>query len=322
MATYDSSITRTETGSGTGTLIPDAERMEILKGVQAQSVVLSRGRRVNLSTKIERQPVLSALPEAYWVNGDTGQKQTTKAEWDSKVLTAEELAVIVPVPDAVRDDAAYDIFGEIRPLLVEAIATKLDAAVLFGTDAPASYEDSIVEASLAAGNTVTKGTSAIDVGEDINQVMAKVEADGFNVNGFAARTRFKAELRGLRDGNDALLFSPALTAGTPSTLYGEPVTFGSDATGVWIDEGVDLIGGDWSKLAVGVRQDITFKLFTEGVISDDSGNVVLNLMQQDSSALRVVARYAFTVANPINRLNQDATSRYPFAYLDDGADVS
>lgn len=321
MADYDQSITRTETGTGTGTLIPDAERKEILKGVQAQSVVLNRGRRVNLSTKIERQPVLSALPEAYWVNGDTGLKKTTKAEWDSKVLTAEELAVIVPVPDAVSADAAYDIFGEVRPLLVEAIAAKLDAAVLFGTDAPASYESSLAEGALAASNTVTKGTE-VDVAEDINQVMAKVEADGYNVNGFAARTRFKAQLRGLRDGNDALLFSPALTAGTPSTLYGEPVEFGSDATGVWVDQGVDLFAGDWSKLVVGVRQDITFKLFEEGVISDDSGNVVLNLMQQDSKALRVVARYAFTVANPISRLNEDSASRYPFAYLGDGSDVS
>lgn len=322
MATYNTSIGRTETGTGVGTLVPDAERKEILQGIAAESVVMRRARRVNMSTKVERQPVLSALPEAYWVNGDTGMKQTTKQAWESKYLTAEELAVIIPVPDALRDDAAYDIFAEIRPRLVEAIAAKLDAAVLFGTEAPASYEDSIKEAALAAGNVVTKGTSAIDFAEDINQVMGKVEADGFNVNGFAARTRLKAKLRGLRDTQHELLFSPSLTAGTPSTLYGEPIDFGSDATGVWVDKNVDLFAGDWNNLVVGVRQDITYKLFTEGVVSDDSGNVVLNLMQQDSSALRVVARYAFTVANPINRLNTSAASRYPFAYLDDGTDVS
>jgi HK97 family phage major capsid protein len=310
---YDQSITRTETGTGTGSLIPDAERNEILKGVQASSIALQLGRRVNLSTKVERQPVLSALPEAYWVDGDTGLKDTTKAEWDSKLLTAEELAVIVPVPDAVRDDAAYDIFAEIRPLLVEAIAVKLDAAVLFGTDAPTSYEDSIVEGALAAGNVETKGTNSPDLAEDINQVMAHVEADGFMVNGFAARTRLKAQFRGLRDQNDNLLFSPSLTAGTPSSLYGENVVFGADALGNWIDEGVDLIAGDWSKLVVGVRQDITFKLFTEGVISDSSGNVVLNLMQQDSKALRVVARYAYTIANPIA---SSGVTRFPFFALE------
>lgn len=321
MSAYDQSVTRTETGTGAGTLIPDAERREILKGLTASSAVLQLARKVNMSTKVERQPVLSALPEAYWVNGDTGLKKTTKAEWESKYLTAEELAVIVPVPDAVVDDAAYDIFAEVRPLLVEALAIKLDQAVLFGTDAPASYENSVVEGALAAGNVEVKGSNSPDLAEDVNQTLAKVEADGFVPNGYAARARLKAQLRGLRDQNDNLLFQPSLTSGTPATLYGDPIVY-SDANGAWIDEGVDLITGDWSKLVVGIRQDITFKLFTEGVISDDSGNVVLNLMQQDSKALRVVARYAFTVANPISRVNENEATRYPFAYLDDGSDVS
>lgn len=321
MATYNTSIGRTETGTGAGSLIPDAERREILKDVTAASTVLQLGRRVNMSTKVERQPVLSALPSAYWVSGDTGLKQTTKAEWDSKYLTAEELAVIVPVPEAVIDDSSYDIFGEVRPLLAEAIAEALDAAVLFGTNAPASYEDSVVEAALAHGNVETKGTNSPDIAEDINQVMAHVEADDYNVTAFAARNRFKSQLRGLRDQNDNPIFSPSLTAGTPATLYGEPIIY-SDNNAAWIDEGVDLIAGDWSKLVIAVRQDLTYKLFTEGVVSDDSGNVVLNLMQQDSVALRVVARYAFTVANPINRHNQVVDGRYPFAYLDDSTDVS
>ncbi|HET7588604.1 MAG TPA: phage major capsid protein [Solirubrobacterales bacterium] len=321
MATYNASIGRTETGTGIGSLIPDAERKEILKGVEAKSVVLNRARKITMSTKVERQPVLSALPKAYWVNGDTGHKQTTKAEWKNKFLTAEELAVIVPVPDAVRDDAAYDIFGEVKPLLVEAIAAAFDAAVLFGTEAPATYEESLAETAKAAGNFVVQGTN-VDIAEDINQVMAKVEDDGFTVNGFAARSRMKSKLRGLRDKNNQLLFNPGLVAGTPNELYGEPVEFDADQNGVWVDEGVNLFAGDWAKLVAGIRQDLTFQMFTEGVISDDDGKVVLNLMQDDSSALRVVARYAFTVANPISRRAPVEAGRYPFAYLDDGSEVS
>lgn len=314
MATYNAITTRTETGTGTGTLVPDAERREILKGMIAASAVLQLGRRVNMSTKVERQPVLSALPQAYWVNGDTGLKETTKAEWESKYLTAEELAVILPVPEALINDAAYDIFAELRPLIVEALGVKLDQAVLFGTDAPASYENSIHEAAVAAGNEHDVDDTG-DLAEDVNQTMALVEEDGFEVNGFAARTRLKSRLRGLRTNDGALLFQPSLQAGLLGTLYGEQIVY-SDANGAWRAEGVDLIAGDWSKLVVGVRQDITFKLFTEGVVSDGSGNVVLNLMQQDSVALRVVARYAFTVANPINRMNQVEANRYPFAVLE------
>jgi len=50
---------------------------------------------------------------------------------------------------------------------------------------------------------------------------------------------------------------------------------------------------------VGTRQDVTYRVFTEGVISDDSGNVALNLMQQGSVALRAVMRCSWAVADPV-----------------------
>jgi hypothetical protein len=71
----------------------------------------------------------------------------------------------------------------------------------------------------------------------------------------------------------------------------------------------ELIAGDRSMAILGVRSDISFKIFTEGVISDDSGNVVLNLMQQDAVAMRVVARFGFAVAAPAT-LN-DGRERLP-----------
>jgi HK97 family phage major capsid protein len=313
-------IDRTDAGA----LIPEKERNEILKGLPAASAALSLGRKVSMSTKRERTPVLSALPEAYWLSSDTGLKQTTQAQWENKYLEAEEMAVIVPIPDAVADDSMIDIFGEVRPLLVEAIGAKFDAAVLFDVDNPFD-EDAIVTGATAAGNVVERGSvdwtsGKSDIGSDIGGeggLMNLVEEDGFNVNGFAARTRIKSRLRGLRDENGDVIFQPSLTTGTPASLYGEPVIYG-DQNGAW-DTDVDVIGGDWSKLVVGIRQDITFKIFSEGVISDNSGNVVLNLMQQDSKALRVVVRYGYAVANPINRQNRVEDDRYPFAVLGDFA---
>lgn len=301
----------------TDALIPETIRSEIIKGLPAASAALTLMKTVQMSTKKERQPVLSALPNAYWVNGDTGLKQTTKAEWENQYLEAEELAVLVPIPDAVREDAEFDIWGELKPSIVEALGLKIDEATIFDEDSPASFPDAIITAATAAGNAVPResiGDLAADIGDE-GGVMNHVEEDGFAVTGFAARTRLKSALRGLRDKNGALLFQPSLQAGTPATLYDEPIVY-PDGNGAWEETGVDLVAGDWSKAIIGIRKDITFRVFEDGVISDEEGKVILNLMQQDSAVLRVVMRLGFVVANPINRKNPDAESRYPFAVLD------
>lgn len=308
---YDSLTGRTEADA----LIPVERVREIIKALPTQSAAMQLFRTVNMSSKVRSQPVLSSKAMAYWVNGDTGHKQTTALEWANKQMVAEELAVILPIPEAVVDDAEYDIIGEALPELIEAFGILLDQAVLFGTSKPASWSDpSIVEGAVAAGNSVEFGTSAVDFVDDINEVMATVEDDGFDVNGFAARRRIRSRLRGLRDGNNALLFNPSMQAGTPSTLYGEPLAYVSN--GAWDNTAAELIAGDFTKAIIGIRQDFTYKVFTEGVITDPSdGTVTLNLMQQDSIALRAVMRVGYAVANPLTRGNETEADRFPFGVL-------
>jgi hypothetical protein len=143
-------------------------------------VALTSFRRATMSRAQQRLPVLSVLPVAYWVDGDTGLKQTTEQNWANKYLDARELAVIVPIPQAVLDDVDFDIWGEVRPRLVEAFGVKIDAAALFGTDSPSGWPDSIVEAAVAAGNVVEVGESTGDIAADVNLVMGNVEEDGFD----------------------------------------------------------------------------------------------------------------------------------------------
>ena len=118
------------TGSGTSitrndaeALIPVQESHEIIQGVVEQSAVLQRGRRLADMTAAQyRMPVLDMLPMAYFVNGEgsSARKKLTTMAWDKKVIYAEEIAVIVPISEAVLVDAVYDIWGEVRPRLVEA----------------------------------------------------------------------------------------------------------------------------------------------------------------------------------------------------------
>lgn len=295
-------------------LIPEDVSREIIQNVADQSATLRFFRHVNMSTAQARMPVLASLPTAYFVSGDTGVKQTTEMAWKNKYLNVEEIACIVPIPEAVLDDSDYDLWGEIRPRVEEAVGRTLDAAVFFGVNKPASWPTNVVAAATAAGNTYTRGTNAAAVGgiaEDINQLMTLVEADGYDVSGHVTLRRYRGRLRSARDTTGQKL----LDVGTNS-IEGAPLMYAMP--GLWPAPGTgaaEFITGDWSQGIVGVRQDITWKLLDQAVITDNSGVIQYNLAQQDMVAMRVVARFAFEVPNPINYDQVSETARYPFAVL-------
>ncbi len=301
--------------AGSEALIPVEVSNEIIKEIPTTSKLLPLMRRLpNMSSKQKTLPVQNALPEAYFLSGDMAQKQTTKAEWEKLTLTAEELAVIIPIPEAVLDDSAFDIWTEISPQIVEALGIAIDGAILFGTNKPSSWPTSIYDGAVAKNQVYTIGT-ADDVAADIigvDGLMSMVENSGFVVNGFVADASFEAHLRNLRDKNGNLLYSSSLLSTTPSNLVGRPIEY--DNSGVFDTSKALMICGDFSKAVYSIRQDVTYKVLSEAVIQDTEGNIVYNLAQQDMVALRVVMRLGVQIANPVTRRN--GTNGYPFAVLE------
>lgn len=298
-----------ERGSPSDPLIPENVSAQLVnEDVPKASVTLTRARRVPLSSKKARQPVLSALPSAYWVGGDTGLKQTTKAQWENVFIEAEELAAIVAIPDAYFDDASIPLWDQIRPLLAEAIGQAVDLAALFGVQTPVTWPTAVIPEAISRGNVITEGTGD-DIGQDVALLGEELAAQGYAINGFASRPGLQWKLIGLRNEQGTPIYTPSLSAGAPAGLYGYPLN--EVLNGAWDPDEATILAADWSKFVVGVRQDITFKIFEEGVISDDDGKVILNLMQQDSKAMRVVFRVGFQVANTINRVQGDEELRYP-----------
>ncbi len=70
-------------------LLPEQTINEIIQTAPESSVILSRARKVQMSSKKAKQPVLSSLPDAYWLDGDTGLKQTTDASWKGTNVKAD-----------------------------------------------------------------------------------------------------------------------------------------------------------------------------------------------------------------------------------------
>lgn len=294
-------------------LIPEPVTREIIQGVTEGSAVLQMGRRLpNMTSKTQTMNVLDMLPTAYFVNGDTGMKQTTKMKWDKKKIYAEEIAVIVPIPEAVLDDADYDIWGEVRPRLVEAFGKVIDGAILFGTNKPTSWRDSVLETCTKAGSVVAATPYIYDDLLAEGGVIAKVEESGYLVNGIMSAIQMRAKLRGLKDLNGNPIFKTDMQGATPYALDGAPMYF--PRNGAFDTAKALMFAGDWSELVFSIRQDITFKIFDQGVVQDPSDNsIVYNLMQNDMVALRAVMRLGWEIPNPKTAYNDTLSKYCPFA---------
>lgn len=278
---------------------------EIIQGVTTGSKILPLMTELPRMTKSkEKLPVLSLLPEAYWVSGDTGLKGTTRLAWENKYIYAEEIAVVVPIPVNVLNDSDYDIIGQAKPRIIDAIYKKVDEAIITGKDKPAQFREGLIPTIINVGNVVVPASTTVF--EQISSAMGKVEEDGFDVNGILGGVNLKKAFRdGLRD-----------TTGQPlanSEVTELPRQYVNN--GAW-DNTVSFIVGDFKQAVYSIRNDIEFKLFDSGVITDSSGNIIYNLMQQDMVALRVTFRMGWEVPNPINALDSSEETRFPFALVE------
>jgi HK97 family phage major capsid protein len=297
---------------------------EIYQAAIANSAVMSMAQRApNMGTGVRKISVMDTLPLAYFVGSNRGStgvpdaKQTTSMSWKGKDLTAEEIAVIVPIPEATLADASIDLAAQILPRIGEAMGRTMDAAVLGGANLPATWMDDtagtsrgVLQGCLATGNyVVDTGDVYADVlGAD--GVFSLVEQDGYMVNGSLMAPSFMGRIRGTVGVDGHPIFVRALDGSY--SLAGERVMVQRNGAS---RNTVPLISGDWSQIIWAVRQDVTVKLLTEGVIQDDEGVIVYNLAQQDMVALRVVFRVAVQIANPVTNDNTDEATRYPFACL-------
>lgn len=292
-------------------LLADQNINEILENAAVGSAALSTFRTIQMGTQIAKMPILSVLPSAGFVNGDSGPKPSSEQKWEKKTLTAEEIAVIVAIPENVFDDSSFNVWAQVRPRIAEALGAVLDAAVFFGVNAPASFDDSLFDGAVAAGQAVTEGTG-VDLADDINLTWGAVEAVGADVNTQYASRRIRVRLRGLRDDNNQPIYLESLRSdGADRSLMGEQITFVQN--GAWDDDLATLIAGDRGAAILGIRQDVTYKILTEATLTDGNGTVTFNLAEQDMIALRAKFRVGFVVADSIR--SETGNREYPFAAL-------
>lgn len=306
------------TRSDSDALIPVEYAKEIFEGVSQESIALNLMTRLaDMTAKQLRIPVLTSLPIAYWqttsagVGSDTEMKKTSKMQWEGKYVTAEEIAVIIPIPEAVLDDENYDLWGSVKGKVIEAFKAKIDSAVFFGsgTNKPASFPNGIVVDAISNGKTHTR-TSSDKFYNLVDDAMFQVEDSGYDVTGIVGGASLRHMFRGLLDANGQPLLAYTDVASLPRHTM---------KNGAWDKTVADFVVGDFKQAVYSIRQDVSFKVLTEATIEDPTTNTHINLAQQDMVALRVTMRIGWQLPNPVNALDGTST-RYPFAVVEPIAD--
>jgi hypothetical protein len=138
--------------------------------------------------------------------------------------------------------------------------------------------------------------------------VATLEADGYTPNGAIGNVTLRGRLRQIRDTTGQTI---AMPPDLPAALYP------GSLAGLWPTgfNAAELLVGDFTNLVVGVRQDMTYKISDQAVLTDNTGAIQFNTWQQDMLALRLVFRAGYAVSNPINLQQPTAAARSPFAVV-------
>ena len=265
-------------------LIPRTMAREMIAALPQESAVLSLGRRLTMPSGLTTIPVVSFLPAAGFVNPRYGgRKPATKIEWTAQNVQAEELACTLALPNAYIDDAGFPVWEQVRPQVASAIAKVLDAAVLFGTGAPAAFPAGGIAGLAGAAQSGANAPAAID------KAAAVLEAANIAPTGIAAGSAIGTALRA------AWTAAGALPSEKPAnTLYGWDVR----VLPSWDATKGDALIGDWSYLLVGLVEDISFEMSSEAILQDGTGAIIANAFQDNLTAMKCWMRVGIAVGQP------------------------
>lgn len=245
----------------------------------------------NLPAHIEYLPLVATAPEAAWTDVVGGKKKFSEVIWSSEKLSVRELAIVTFVADAIVSDAGFDVEGETERELGGALARELDRTVLFG-GGPNGFPP---------GGITTTPITGDDPLDAIDKAMAAVEATGIAVTGIVGGPSIATALRqAYRDVQALPSMSPA------NELFGVPL----HVSPVWDSSRGDVVVGNFDYLVIGVRSDVTAETSTDGVLTNDAGEIVISAFESDSTLIRCHGRFAAAIGKPVGA---NGTAIQPFA---------
>ena len=274
--------------------IPKEQGTLVLKKLIKKSAVTQLAKYEKMTKPEKEFTYLASGPGAYWV-GEGERIQTDKATWLNAKMITKKLGVIIPVTKEFLKYTVSDFFTMIRPAVSEAFAIKFDQAALFGIASPFGTGVSVYERATAASNTLAI-ESLGNLYDELNGLLALVEENDKDVNGFTTTKRFRQRLRGAKDQNGLPIFNDA-TAGATSQALGMPIGYVDSKS--WNYAKALLMAADWDMARYGILQEMEYTISKDATLTtvQDADGHMINLFERDMVALRETQQVGFMTLN-------------------------
>lgn len=272
--------------------VPVEKAKGIMGFVAKGSALIPQSKLEPMTSPTKEFTFWADTPSAYWV-GEGKRIKTSVATFVNAKMEAHKIAVIIPCTKEKLNDTTISVFEEMKQPVADAIQQKFDMAGLFGIDSP--FKFNLFDNAVKNGMFIVDGTNDDDKGNhldlDVSDVMALVEEEGMDVNGFIAHTGIKNRLRKLRDADGNQLYVEGVNT---KEFYNVPITFAKGKAS-FDREKAQLFAGDWDKSRVGVYQGLEYETLKEATLQDTlwTDGKPLSLAEQDMIALKITARFAF-----------------------------
>lgn len=287
---------------------------EVFELATKQSFVLAKGTRLpNMTGKDMELDILSNLPIAYWAGADTAKRNITSLALKGKTIRAEELNVLIPISKNSIADSNIDIEKIIKERAAEAIAKKLDMAIITGAGKPAGFRDGLIPSCINYGAKVTINTSdKVPFYTAIDGALSKVEASDYEGNAIVSNYSAKSLFRNMVDTSGQPLANTEI-----GSLAREFV-----ANGAWDSTKAVALVGDLKQIYYAIRQEVTVDVLTEGTIENpNDATEKYNLGQQRMICIMLTMRMGWEVPNPVSSYNESNANAFPFAIIENSSTV-
>ena len=171
---------------------PNTPVQRVIESAVKQSVALQLGTVQPMPAGVaERARSSVVVPTAGWVEAGA-RKPIATIEWSALTLAgATRSPPSAAIPDVYIDDTTgtWSPTESAENELAKAVARVLDAAILWGVNAPAGFPVGGIAAAAGAAQTGADALEAID------KALAVIETDGLVPNGIASSAAIGAALR-------------------------------------------------------------------------------------------------------------------------------